>query len=175
MLIGLTGYAGSGKSTVADILVRDHGFTRMRFAGPLKDMLRALGLTEREIDGDLKLVPCALLGGKTPRHAMVTLGTEWGRQLIDWNMWVRALMQRIDNMNSYGDGQRIVVDDARFVNEIVALKQRGAVIWRVDRPGVEALTNHPSEQEWRGEPYGWMINNSGNLNDLAKLISARLA
>jgi hypothetical protein len=78
-LIALTGYAGSGKSTLADILACEHGFTVVKFAGPLKAMLRALGLDEREIEGDLKEQPCQLLAGHTPRRAMQTLGTEWGR------------------------------------------------------------------------------------------------
>lgn len=179
MLIGLTGYAGSGKSTVADILVRDHGFTRMRFAQPLKDMLKALGLTDRELDGDLKLAPCELLGGKTPRHAMVTLGTEWGRTLIDWDMWTRALMLRIDDemlsVAVHGDEPKIVVDDARFLNEIDALKQRGAKIWRVHRPGVVALTDHPSEKEWTTAQYDRLIFNCGSMDRLRGDISQAMS
>ena len=42
-------------------------------------MLYQLGLGEAHIEGALKEVPCELLGGKTPRYAMQTLGTEWGR------------------------------------------------------------------------------------------------
>jgi hypothetical protein len=184
MLIGLTGYAGAGKTSVADILVRDHGFTRMRFAGPLKDMLYALGLTERELEGDLKTQPCELLGWKSPRHAMVTLGTEWGRQLIDWNMWVRALMLKIDKEQKNlqerekyaypGYLNRIVVDDARFLNEITALKQRGAQIWRVERPEVVALTDHPSEQEWTTAGMDQWIFNDGCLADLGFTVARTL-
>ena len=90
MIIGLTGLAGSGETTVARHLMGMHGFVRHRMAEPLKSMLKALGLTEQQIDGDLKEVPCELLGGKTPRHAMQTLGTEWGRDLISQNLWVKA-------------------------------------------------------------------------------------
>jgi hypothetical protein len=60
-IIAFTGLAGSGKSTAAKHLCTRHGFERVRFAGPLKDMMRALGLTEREIEGDRKESPCALL------------------------------------------------------------------------------------------------------------------
>jgi hypothetical protein len=42
IVVGLTGRQAAGKSTVADILVRDHGFTKMSFAGPMKAMLRGL-------------------------------------------------------------------------------------------------------------------------------------
>lgn len=57
LIIGFTGLAGSGKSTAA----LHTGYTRVRFAGPLKDMMRALGLTEQEIEGDRKEKPCNLL------------------------------------------------------------------------------------------------------------------
>jgi hypothetical protein len=56
-IVVLTGSAGAGKTTVAKQLVADHGFKRVRFAGPLKEMMAALGLSEREIDGDLKDKP----------------------------------------------------------------------------------------------------------------------
>jgi hypothetical protein len=49
---------------------------QVKFAGPLKSMCMALGLTEAHIEGHLKEVPCELLCGQTPRHAMQTLGTE---------------------------------------------------------------------------------------------------
>lgn len=54
MIIGLTGYKGAGKSTLAQQLVERHGFAVRKIAGPLKDMLRSLHLNEREIAGDLK-------------------------------------------------------------------------------------------------------------------------
>ena len=81
-LIGFCGAAGAGKTHAATLLARDWGYSRVRFAGPLKAMLHALGLTEADTDGAAKDQPADLLGGRTPRHAMQTLGTEWGRALI---------------------------------------------------------------------------------------------
>ena len=56
VIIALTGPAGCGKTTVAKQL-EGHGFVRVRFAGPIKAMLRALGLTEAQVDGDEKETP----------------------------------------------------------------------------------------------------------------------
>ena len=42
MLIGLMGYAGVGKSTVARILCERHGFTAPHLAAPFKAMFGAL-------------------------------------------------------------------------------------------------------------------------------------
>ena len=53
-LIALTGLAGSGKTTAADYLVKAHGFTRIKFADPLKSMLYTLGLVYEDIEGEGK-------------------------------------------------------------------------------------------------------------------------
>src|SRR5262245_6513313 len=88
-IIGLTGKLKSGKTEAALHLCKK-GFTRVRFAGPLKNMMTCLQLTDAEIEGMLKEQPCDLLCGKTPRYAMQTIGTEWGRALIGEDLWVNA-------------------------------------------------------------------------------------
>lgn len=143
MIIALTGYAGSGKSTAAKHLVERHGFTLVKFAGPLKQMMRCLGVGEREIEGDLKEVPCAVLGGKTPRHAMQTLGTEWGRNLIHSNLWVNVAMASAEAV--LDQGGRVVIDDCRFPNEAVAVEEHGGFVVRIERPSVEPVNAHESE------------------------------
>lgn len=142
-LIALTGYAGSGKTTAAKHLVEAHGFTLVKFAGPLKSMMRCLGLGDREIEGDLKETPCAILGGKTPRHAMQTLGTEWGRALIHSDLWVNAAMEVVADVLDHGG--RVVIDDMRFGNEAEAVRSRGGAIIHISRPGVGPVNAHPSE------------------------------
>lgn len=142
-IVAFAGLAGSGKSTAALRLVERHGFHRVRFAGPLKDMMRALGLNEQEIEGDLKEKPCALLGGKTPRYAMQTIGTEWGRDIIDRDLWIRAWQSAVDKVPP---GAPVVVDDCRFPNEADAVTSAGGIIVRVVRPGVGAgAAGHSSE------------------------------
>lgn len=142
-LIAFTGLAGSGKSTAAQHLVKNNGFQRLRFAGPLKDMMRALGLTEAEIEGDRKEVPCELLGGKTPRYAMQTIGTEWGRDLIASDLWIRAFRAALAKVP---EGVPVVVDDCRFPNEADAVVAAGGVLLRVVRPGAGAgAAGHSSE------------------------------
>lgn len=164
-LIGLTGYAGSGKSAVASALEKRFGFNRVRFATPLKNMLRALGLTYHELEGDGKQEPCDLLCGKTPRHAMLTLGTEWGRDLIGGDLWVRAWKKEIE---SYGDlNVKIVAEDVRYHNELAAVESLGGVIWQVSRPGVDRPfwgNHHPSEDG--GLSSSFIIENDSGLSNL---------
>lgn len=124
MIIGITGKAGVGKSTIANILVKDYGYICAPFAGPLKDMLSAIGLTHDELYGDKKEVVNSNYG-VTPRHMMQTLGTEWGRDIIGQHIWVeawrRSLYRKYQNHN-------IVVDDIRFPNEVAAVRSLGGKV-----------------------------------------------
>lgn len=158
MIIGLTGHKGAGKSEAAKTLI-SLGYQRERFAGPLKDMLRALGLTEAQVDGDQKETPCPLLGGATPRHAMQTLGSEWGRSLIDPNLWIMIWKSRATAHS------HVVVDDIRFPNEVDAIRELGGAICRIDRPGAHG-DGHISEQHIDMLPADHVIANTGNLSDL---------
>ena len=140
-LIGLTGKAGSGKSTAAQVLI-DAGWTRVKMAGPFKDMLRAMGLTDRHLEGDLKEVPCDLLQGQTPRHAMITLGTEWGRDIIGANLWIDLAARRIKD--ALDAGCSVVVDDIRFDNEADTIRNLGGVVVGLHRE-TEIAIEHKSE------------------------------
>lgn len=141
-VIAISGYAESGKSTVADILVREYGYARVKFADPLKNMLRAIGLGEAEIEGERKELPCALLQGKTPRHAMVTLGTEWGRDMIGSNFWTGLWLNAVGDV--WATGRNVVVDDCRFPNEAEVVHGLGGEVWRVRRAG-QVPRGHISE------------------------------
>lgn len=162
-IIAFTGLAGSGKSTAALHLVEHHGFARVRFAGPLKAMMAALGLSHDHIEGHLKEVPCDMLGGKTPRYAMQTIGTEWGRNLIVSDLWIRAWRAAVDNLPA---GVPVVVDDCRFTNEAAAVLAAGGQIVRVIRPGAGAgAAGHSSEAEIASLPASLEIQNDGAVAD----------
>ena len=161
LIIGITGYKGSGKTSGAEHL-HQVGFTRVRFAGILKQMLRVLGCEEQDVDGDFKEIPSALLCDKTPRFAMQTLGTEWGRQMIGDDIWVNAWRKRVE---SYGDHTPIVVDDLRFENEAQAVLALGGFLIWVRRPGHNP-TDHASEDlRWlRNYPHSLVDNETALLS-----------
>ena len=145
-LIAFCGLAGSGKSTAARHLITNHHFVKTPFAGPLKNMLAVLGLNHEQLNGSLKEIPTPLLGGKTPRWAMQTLGTEWGRELIYENIWVDAWKYHVQR--NFGDNYNIVVDDLRFPNEEATVRSLGGKIIKIirDVPGVHVnSTKHESE------------------------------
>lgn len=130
VVIGLAGRKGSGKSAVASLLVKELGAVRSSFGDPLKHMLKTLGLTDAQLWGDLKEVPDDdLLNGKTPRHAMQTLGTQWGRHHISPNLWASAWKKKamIDKPTV------TVLDDVRFDNEVEAIRSLGGIVLGLER------------------------------------------
>ena len=167
-IIGLTGRKGSGKDAAATALV---GYTNLKLAEPLKMMLRAL-LTYQEVtpdvihemmEGCLKESPCKSFGGQTPRHAMQTLGTEWGRDLMGKDFWVTMLMNKAQNY------KKVVVTDVRFPNEVNAIEEVGGLLVRIIRPGLDKDT-HSSEALIDNLPVHVEITNDGTLADLQNKI-----
>jgi hypothetical protein len=114
------------------------------------------------IEGDLKEVPTHYLGGMSPRQAMQTLGTEWGRDIMGEDFWVRIMENRL---NFYFD-MPVVVDDLRFPNEYHMLRKRGAKIVRIQRDSIKDVGSHPSEGLLDGFEFDVTINNNGTLEGL---------
>ena len=135
-LLGLAGYKGSGKSVVAHHLVEEHGFVRLPLAAVLKDMLCTFGLTEAQVRGDEKeIADHRILCGKTPRWAMQSLGTEWGRDCIGTDVWTQAWWMKALPILDLGGS--VVADDVRFGNEANMVVNKQGFIARVERPGFE--------------------------------------
>ena len=177
MIVGLTGYARSGKDSIAHTLVNKYGFERVAFADPIRELLYALnpivgfdwdggGWDLRsvvDIDGwdNAKLNP-------TIRRLLQTLGVG-ARNIIDEEIWVIKALRTMS-----GDGN-YVVTDVRFENEIVALRFLGAQIWRVERPGVTAVNDHISETKTSTFTVDQTFINNGSLEDLEAMVTARMA
>ncbi len=143
-LVGLLGRKGSGKDTAALVLL-SRGYQNVKFAGALKDMLRCLlfvqGLDndtiQRMVEGDLKETETPYLGGRTPRYAMQTLGTEWGRDLIADVLWVGTAIRR-------AMGHDTVMTDVRFPNEVAAIQEAGGVVFGITADWIKPT---PGEHE----------------------------
>lgn len=171
VVIALAGTIGSGKSTVADHLITKHGFQRVRFADPLKGMLSTLLLKQgctpeyvkRCIEGDLKTKPIPELAGRTPRHAMQTLGTEWGRDRMSPDLWVACWKGQATQL--LGKGVPVVAEDCRFFNEFDCVKEMKGLIWRIARSAHEA-TGHVSETEQMNFDVDSNLLNNGSINSL---------
>lgn len=179
ILIGLTGYARSGKSTVAQILAQSHQFSRISLAEPLKAMTKALlsqaGVPHHLIPyfvyGNGKAVPIKELGGLTSRRIQQTLGTEWGREMIRQDIWIDIAMSKV--REQFALGKSVVIDDVRFDNEVDAIFAEGGVITRVNNlKAVPVLPVHKSEI--LPTAFHYLIDNDGKNMDLLRTKTARM-
>jgi hypothetical protein len=137
VIIGLTGRAGSGKSTAARILREQHGFVELTFkSGIIRPLCVLFGVPSTVFEED-KEVPNAALCGRTPRQIMQTFGTEWGRNLVHRNIWVDLLRRELEG---YPD-RDIVISDVRFNNEAAFLRAVGGRVFAVRR-------NPDTPQRW---------------------------
>jgi hypothetical protein len=151
-IIGLVGPIGVGKTTLGLGLIKAQGFISWGFATALKRALIAFvevqGCShENALDmfyGKSKEQPSEFFNGKTPRWAMQTFGTEWGRNLISLDLWVNAWERAVQ---SFGPNAKIVVDDVRHLNEAEAIRKLGGKIILLQRTSHTAGV-HSSEQEF---------------------------
>jgi hypothetical protein len=180
VLIGLYSPAPEmGKSTLAHALA-GHGFQVVRFSGPLKAMLMAL-LHELEVDddkrwrmieGDLKREPCDILKGRSPRHTMQTLGTEWGREQMHPDFWLHCAEVKLAHARERG--LNVVFDDMRFPNEARWVREHGGLLVRVVRPGKERPNLHASEGGLDDHAFDLTIRNTA-LSAMSFALDASVA
>ena len=154
-LIGIAGKARSGKDTAAQYLLNILGadWYSASFADPMKEMLNVIGV---DTGDGFKDLPVNQYGVST-RHMLQTLGTEWGRNLIDSNFWVDVFA----NMNAY---QCVIVPDVRFENEAELIREFGVLICIEGRGGIEG--GHISERKLQYDDRDIYIDNRGSLSEL---------
>lgn len=162
-LVGLCGYAGAGKDTVADYLVRAHGYKKLSFADPMRAMLGTLldvcGIDRAWLtDRDKKELPVPGLG-VSYREMAQTLGTEWGRGLYE-DFWLEVARTTARNQPD----AKFVVSDVRFPNEAKWLRDADGRLFYISR-GVPPVRKHVSEQH--AETLGGLtIFNNGTVAEL---------
>jgi len=170
MIIGLSGYARSGKDTVASLFP---DYQRRAFADPMREALLRLNPL---ISSSMTVQEAVEIHGwdtaKTVfpeiRRLLQVLGTEVGRNMIDENVWVNIATK---DLNSDDD---IVFADVRFPNEAQAIKELGGQIWRINRPEISAINLHSSESSMDHWPFDAWLDNSGSIEDLQAQIETAL-
>lgn len=177
LLIGLTGRKQSGKSTVAKILAVDHNFIERSFAAPIRQFTaELLGLTPDQLEQE-KEAPIAWLDGKvSPRQIMQRMGTEFGRQMVHPELWVRRAL--LGAQGYLDTGRHLVVSDVRFANEATAIRELGGVILHLRRPDADSHTDtHVSEIPLPVKFGDFFVHNLGDifaLEDSVKHVIAQI-
>lgn len=187
--IGVCGFMGSGKDSVADIL-EERDFIRFAFADTVKEVAHVLfdwpidmlqGRTEESrawrevVDEEWS----EILGYEiTPRLALQKIGTECCRNVFGENIFVGKVLKKIKNKYP---GKNVIITDCRFENEIILLKKNGFKIAHINRdskskPWYNEYKNgidvndindlHPSEYRWIRCDFDYEIDNNGTKDDL---------
>lgn len=144
-LVGFCGLKGTGKTVAARHLVDTMGYTDVQFSGGLKAMLKAyleyndIEDTDIYMEGIYKNHKSKYFCNKSFRHAMQTLGTEWGREQIGKKFWIEAWQRKIDKL------ELVTASDVRFPEEVAAIKENGGIIIKILRPKHINQDFHESE------------------------------
>ena len=195
MIIGVCGFIGSGKDTIADYLVNFHEFRRDSYAGTLKDAVASVFNWDRELlEGRTKQARewreqvdpwwAERLGmpNLTPRWVLQYWGTEVCRKGFHDDIWIASLENKMRKTTD-----NIVISDCRFPNEIKSIKEAGGrVVWvkrgelptwyylakkanTGDNAAKQMLADlgvHVSETAWVGTEFDAVITNNGTIDEL---------
>ena len=195
MIIGICGFIGSGKDTVADYLVNFHEFRRESFAATLKDAVAAVfgwdrvlleGRTKeaREWRESVDTWWAARLDMPTltPRWVLQYWGTEVCRRAFHDDIWIASLENKIRNSKD-----NVVISDCRFPNEIQSIKNAGGrIVWvqRGELPDwydtaisanaghnwaiqdLKMRKIHASETAWVGTEFDTVLDNNNTIDAL---------
>jgi hypothetical protein len=168
-IVGLTGFAGAGKDTAAGYLAealqaRGKRVEIMSFAEPLRAMLRGLGVPNQYMT-ERQLKELDVPGfNASYRHMAQTLGTEWGRQCMGGNIWLRHLEMRIGQACAGRQVNFVFVTDVRFPNEANWVREQRGSLVHIDRPGLQRVREHVSERA--ALPWDHWLANDTDLGGL---------
>ena len=195
MIIGICGFIGSGKDTVADYLVNFHEFRRESFANTLKDAVAAVfgwdrtlleGRTKEAREWREQVDPWwaerLAMPTLTPRWVLQYWGTEVCRRAFHDDIWIASLENKLRTSKD-----NVVISDCRFPNEIQSIRDAGGkIVWvqRGELPdwydtAIEANLGHnyavqdlkmrkihASETAWVGTDFDTVIDNNRSIDDL---------
>jgi hypothetical protein len=194
MIIGICGLIGSGKGTVADILVEEHKFTKLSFADKLKDgVATVFGWNRSMLEGDTaesrewreqrdEFWSKETKRNITPRLVLQEFGTDCMRHGFDDGIWVSMVKQELIK-NPTKD---FVIPDVRFPNEADMIHKLNGYVWRAMRGpdpvwfrmyqdiGVEPKDVHESEWRWANVNFNAQVSNNGTLDDLKSQVQGHL-
>ena len=139
-VIGVSGFAGSGKDSFANIFVEKYGYTKISMADSIKDMLSVVFGWDREMlqgatpesrlwrETPDEFWSSVLEYPFTPRKAMTTIGTNLFRVHFHKDIWVQSVKKKILDV-----GTNVIIPDLRFGNEIEMMRDIGACLFEIER------------------------------------------
>lgn len=170
-LIGLTGYAHSGKDAFADHMINEFGYVKLGFADKVCELALKLNPIIWKLPFPQRLKTIVDKKGWTKakripgvRRYLQWLGSEVGREVFGEDIWINTLKPKISELLSKGTS--VIITNVRFENEAQYIEELGGNIVLVTRPGVGPVNGHKSD---KGEAFDYAIfrvDNDGTEEDL---------
>ena len=191
--IALSGYAKSGKDTVANILVEEFGYKKFAFATKLKECVVALNpIIPYHVSNNLEVSRLPIMMANMTkqnyklsewlndgftleemkefpevRRLLQRMGTEVGRKIFGPDFWVDQLL----NSDEFINCSKRVITDCRFPEEFNAVGfYMDGQVWRIERPGIGPLNNHISETAIDDFVFDVRVVNSGTIDELKMIV-----
>lgn len=161
--IGLTGYAQSGKDTVAKTLIEEYGYKRVGFADPIRDFVLKINPIlhdGRRIGEWVKEFGWDITKAQTEARRLLQDTGMVAREMFGEDFWVELAVSNIEPTD------KVVITDVRFKNEADMIRMMGGKIFRVTRPGVGPVNGHVSESDMDEYSVDHVIVNDGGLDNL---------
>jgi hypothetical protein len=195
MIIGICGFIGSGKDTVADYLQNFHEFRRESFASSLKDAVSSVfgwdrtlleGRTKEAREWREQVDPWWAerldMPTLTPRWVLQYWGTEVCRKGFHDDISIKSFENKLRESK-----ENLLISDCRIPNEITSIQAAGGMILWVQRGQLpdwyDTAVNanqgynwavqdlkmrkiHASETAWIGTKFDAIIDNNGSIDQL---------
>lgn len=169
-IIGITGNKQVGKDTVMEYIREDNIVWSYAFATPIYQMLITMLGSLPTKGGSTEIDKADIIEpyGKSLRHMLQTLGTEWGRKCVHEDVWVLHAQKWLEEITKdSGLPDYVVFTDVRFNNEAEFIQKAGGCVVHVIRPD-HLPDGHDSEE---GIDYMLIDNHILNNSDLPALYS----
>ena len=172
LVVALAGPINAGKSLVASMLPAMH----LQWADPIYAGLSAmLGVPDEWLRSRVNKDTSIDWLGVSPRFLLRTLGTEWGRDIVDPDVWVKLTDMRIERAAASGQ-QSFAVCGTRFPNEARLVRARGGEVWWINRGvSVSAAPQHRSDAMLVESDCDRVIDNTGTIDQLRVAVEAAWA
>ena len=180
-VVGLTGYAQTGKDTVGQILVSHRGYTRFSFADNVREAVLRLNplIPDPWTNPNYGMYETASVPLKyvvdrvgyevakqtipEVRRLLQVMGTEVGREMFGQDSWIEMVGRQVRATEN-----DVVITDVRFQNEADYVRSLGGIVLRVERPGTGPVNDHVSDRiEFQADG---TIHNTGSLQVLTKVV-----
>lgn len=174
-VIALCGARRTGKDTVANYIVSQHGYEHIKITSPLKAICKTLfHFSDDQLETDLKELVDERWG-VSPRQVMQFIGTEIFQfkiqellPKVERKFWINSLVTHIQSNPS----KKYVISDLRFIHEFEEIKQSIDDVFTIKLVSNRVETNstdmHSSECEYRSIQEDSLLINNDSKEKLYK-------